>query len=396
MSLLNDALRKKRKEQDQRVVLPAAPKPWEDGSQSVRNRARLKKIALFSLIALVAAGGGWYWWQPMTAVSAPEVDTRGEVAATPEPEEPPGSPLKTSTPIMAENVSPMGAQPDSQAQSVAKNKHFEDLPKPSQKQAALVEKSPLKPSGPPKSQSPAKQAIVEAKPDAQAPPTVKPSGSADDVSVHAPPSQKDVVERLYQKAKFYHRQQQLEKAINMYREVLKLDPDHYDGLFNLTSAYIGSKAYDKANLIASDLHIKQPDDTAAALNLAIAKIGIGRPAQALQLLDEIEGQRGAPRYEIFFHRGVACKQLGRLSEAIDWYRKAENLKPADTALLFNLAVALDQQLAYDQAVQYYRKYLVAVQNSRIGADAAVTQIKQRIRDLEFELSLRKQTSESVK
>lgn len=143
----------------------------------------------------------------------------------------------------------------------------------------------------------------------------------------------------------------------MYREVLKIDPDHFDSGFNLTSAYLETQAFDKAYAMATDLYRKQPDNPQVTLNLAIAQIGTGRPRQALDLLARIAADPQAPLYEIYFHKGVAYRNLDQPDQAVAWYQKAERLKPGDPRLLFNTAVALDQSGQYGPAVTYYQNYL---------------------------------------
>jgi tetratricopeptide (TPR) repeat protein len=82
---------------------------------------------------------------------------------------------------------------------------------------------------------------------------------------------------LYEKARAYHRQTRLQEAIGMYREVLKIEPGHFDAAFNLSSAYLQTQAFDQAYAIAADLYLRAPDDPQVMLNLAVAQIGCGRP-----------------------------------------------------------------------------------------------------------------------
>ena len=48
---------------------------------------------------------------------------------------------------------------------------------------------------------------------------------------------------FYQKALSYHREDKLNQAIQMYKQVIRVNPDHRDALFNLSSAYIQLAAY---------------------------------------------------------------------------------------------------------------------------------------------------------
>jgi Flp pilus assembly protein TadD len=191
------------------------------------------------------------------------------------------------------------------------------------------------------------------------------------------------VEALYEKACFYHRHQRLQEAINMYREVLKRAPGHFDAAFNLTSAYLQTQSFDQAYTIAADLNLRAPGDARILLNLAVAEIGRGRPRPALDLLDRSAGLPRAPLYEIYFHKGIAFRQIGETDQSLLWYRKAEAIKADDPDLLFNLAVVLDVTGSYGTAADYYQRYLQIA----VDGDAATrARIARRIRDLRADLA----------
>jgi tetratricopeptide (TPR) repeat protein len=198
-----------------------------------------------------------------------------------------------------------------------------------------------------------------------------------------PDSRAASVTRLYRKGVDYHRQGQMADAIAMYREVLKIDPDHFDTAFNLTSAYLQTQAFDKAYAMASDLYRKRPQNPQVALNLAVSQIGVGQPRQAIALLDAMAEDPGAPLYEVYFHKGVAYRNIDEPDLAVRWYQKAEQLNAGDPRLLFNMAVALDQDQRYEAAVNYYLKFLQAAK----GDDhASHREVSGRIRTLRAHLA----------
>ena len=165
------------------------------------------------------------------------------------------------------------------------------------------------------------------------------------------------IERLYQKARQYHRRNRLEQAIALYQEVIRIDPDHPNARFNLAAAYLQTEAYTEAYSILADLYRKEPANQQIMLNLAISHIGCGRYQQALDLLDKAEALPDAPLFEIAFHKAVAYNHLNQTRTALTWYKRAEALRPDDSLLLFNLAVINDQQQQYAAAVDYYLKYI---------------------------------------
>jgi tetratricopeptide (TPR) repeat protein len=162
---------------------------------------------------------------------------------------------------------------------------------------------------------------------------------------------------FYQKALSYHREDKLNQAIQMYKQVIRVNPDHQDALFNLSSAYIQLAAYSDAYPLLKQLELSDHQYPDILVNLAIAEIGLGRPAEAIHLLDLAANQYEEPQFGIYFHRAAALSQLGKLEEARITYKKAEKLNTRHNNLIFNLAVLSDKLQRYDDAIHYYGKYL---------------------------------------
>lgn len=184
---------------------------------------------------------------------------------------------------------------------------------------------------------------------------------------------------LFDKALLYHRQTRLQEAIGMYREVLNAEPGHVEAAVQLTSAYLQSQAFVQAYALTSDLLRSHPDHPRIALNQAIALIGCGRAGEAAELLIQVARHPQCDVYEVNFYSGVAYRQMGQPAEALAWYRRAELLNPTDARLLFNMGLAFDQMQDYDSAAAYYRNYLQAAGE----VDAATReQVRQRVREIQ--------------
>ena len=162
---------------------------------------------------------------------------------------------------------------------------------------------------------------------------------------------------FFQKALTYHRQNKLDEAIHMYQKVLWKNPEHFDALFNLASAYIKTSAFSKAYPLLNKLKGLDPEKPEVLLNLAIVEIALGRFQSALAYLSIAEKRKDGPNFEIYFHRSVALSQLGNPNEAIVWYKRAEELNPHNSRLLFNIALVYDKMQNYPEAVRYYFKFL---------------------------------------
>jgi tetratricopeptide (TPR) repeat protein len=162
---------------------------------------------------------------------------------------------------------------------------------------------------------------------------------------------------FYRKALSYHREDKLNQAIQMYKQVIRVNPEHRDALFNLSSAYIQLAAYSDAYPLLKQLEVSDHRNPDVLVNLAIAEIGLGRPAEAIHLLDSAANQCVEPQFGIYFHRAAALSQLGKLEEARISYKKAEKLNTRHNNLIFNLAVLSDKLQRYDDAIHYYGKFL---------------------------------------
>jgi len=164
-------------------------------------------------------------------------------------------------------------------------------------------------------------------------------------------------EPFYLKAVSYHRRNELGKAIQMYQEVLRKNPEHYEALFNLASAYLTDASFSEAYNILQKLHELDPQNSQILLNLAIAEIGLGRPRKAMSYLNESDALEDTSQFEICFHKGVAMSKLHMLNEAELWYKRAEELNPDNSRLNFNMAVVYDKLQRYQEALRYYGAFL---------------------------------------
>ncbi len=168
---------------------------------------------------------------------------------------------------------------------------------------------------------------------------------------------------FFRKAQAYHKQKNFEMAAKMYRRVLHEKPGHRDSLFYLSSLYMEQSAYAEAHPLIMELMRLNPGDPEGLANLAISEIALGRPEKAIAHLNEALTFEDPPEFKICFHQGVARSKLHRLEEAVAWYRKAENLDPGHSHLLFNMAVTFDRLERYNEALDCYARFLKAGESS---------------------------------
>lgn len=398
MSLLNDALRKKRSEEPRgdSVLNASLPKA---GAKPGRKKSW---VIIGSVLGVsVAVCAAWlYRVAPDGAsdlslkrpsksipatVAAPVLDKETNNASRNSVDKPPaGNVAAASTPVdvippsptkmsMAKAVEPESPKLTNQNQPKKKVKPKTSKlvsPKP-------AVKTPVKSSGK-KAAVKTKKRKINLAHNRQPPPKTRSVKRAKVVRKNSK-HRRQQSERLYQKARQYHRQEDYKQAIALYREVVKIDPGHDKARFNMAAAYLQIQGYNKAYDILVDLYQDETHNQQVMINLAIAHIGCGRSREALTLLDKVESMPEAHSFEVAFHKGLAYSRLHMIKEALGAYKRAETMRPEDPRLLFNVAVIYDQELNYRAAIDYYRRYMD--RSPKIDAYKQ-KQIRRRIRALQ--------------
>ncbi len=192
--------------------------------------------------------------------------------------------------------------------------------------------------------------------------------------------------QMIKKAAALHQKGELAEAESLYLQILKVKPDHFDGLhlfgvlrhqqgrnieaLELIETALQSKPnvsqvlssygtvldelkrYDEA-LAAYDRALKiRPDDAETHYCRAITLIKLKRHEEAVASYDKALAIK--PQYvEALYNRGNALKDLDRCEEALASYDRALALRPNYAKALFNRGVTLQELKRYDQALASY-------------------------------------------
>lgn len=367
MSLMNDALRKKKNENKH----PSGTEFFKDDSErKAKSKVRTYGIAVIAL--LVCAMAGFYLYEmislskPMSPALQPPLMAEPRVSP---PEEPVSAGQDSNMPASSETVAPKDPLPEKQAipsKTTAMEPAKSELESKVQKAAPVAEplKTVSQPAAEKKQQSTFPKKTVPPpviEPEAVSP-QPEPAGDTNlnqtektvtPINMGADP----VEELFYQKGLSYHRQNKLEMAIQMYQAVLKRNPDHRSTRFNLASAYIQVASYSEARTILEDLNRQEPGNPEILLNLAVVEIGLDKPEEALVFLDSAEKSVTAPTFEILFHKGAAHSRMGDYETALTMYQKAERVAHGNPRLWLNTAIAYDSLAQYNQAIDHYQLFM---------------------------------------
>lgn len=152
----------------------------------------------------------------------------------------------------------------------------------------------------------------------------------------------------------YHQKGDLKEAKNIYEQILKHKPKHFDALQLLGILYGQVNDKDKAiKLLESALQIK-PDDAATLNNYGVILTEVNRTNDSYKALDKATIIK--PDYaEAFSNKGNTLKLLGRYDDAVKAYSKAIQLKPNYAEAYNNRGVIYKELNKMDLALKDLKK-----------------------------------------
>ncbi len=146
-------------------------------------------------------------------------------------------------------------------------------------------------------------------------------------------------------------------AIEVYKNILSVDPQNQDALFGLAATYHRLGEIDKARPLYGML-LKINPNHREGLNNFLALVADESPADALPELERLE-QRNPDFSPIPAQLGLVMDKLGYQEQARQQLLRAIELAPDNLTYKYNLAVMLDRQGQYADAGSLYRLLITA-------------------------------------
>lgn len=167
-------------------------------------------------------------------------------------------------------------------------------------------------------------------------------------------SKAERLQRRVREAFELHRQGALAQAEHLYREVLRADPKHADGLhlLGVLRAQCGD-ARDAGELLAAALK-RNPRSAVVRNDFGMVLHLLGRHAEALEHFDAAL-TADARFVSAHNNRGNALRALGRLADACEAYRAALAIQPAYADALANLGAALTAAGRHEDALEVLQR-----------------------------------------
>ena len=151
-----------------------------------------------------------------------------------------------------------------------------------------------------------------------------------------------------------HKQGRLVQAKQIYEEILKSNPSHFDALHFMGLIALQEKDYlEAADLLTKAIEIN-PKSAAACYNQGIILFELKQFEAALQSYDKAIILK--PDYaEAYSNRGNSLKELLQFEAALQSYDKAISLKPDYAEAYSNRGIVLMKFKRYEAAVESYDK-----------------------------------------
>lgn len=154
-----------------------------------------------------------------------------------------------------------------------------------------------------------------------------------------------------------------ETAIKTYQDVLSAEPNNQDALFGLAAIYHRNGELDRARPLYGQL-LKVNPNHREGINNFMALMSEESPQESLAELERLE-QRNPDFSPIPAQQALVLNKLGYTQEARNKMMRAIELAPENLTYKYNLAIMLDKPGTQDQAAALYRLLLDA--NSRGAA-----------------------------
>jgi predicted O-linked N-acetylglucosamine transferase (SPINDLY family) len=152
----------------------------------------------------------------------------------------------------------------------------------------------------------------------------------------------------------FHQNGDLISAGEIYAQILKIQPLHFDALHLSGLIAAKSEQFDIAETLITKAISVNPNNAPAYCNLGNVFLNQGKYDLATQNYSKALSLK--PNYEeAFYSRGLAHQRLGDLNKAQQDYQAALLINPRHIGTLTNLGNTYQLQKKYDEAIEWYQR-----------------------------------------
>ena len=169
------------------------------------------------------------------------------------------------------------------------------------------------------------------------------------------------IEKTFDLAVQNQKKNNFQVAENLYKEVLKINPNHFGSIFLLGTLSIKIKNFDRAIQLLNQAILIQPNHAQSHNNLGVVFVELGEVQKAMSYYQTAINSQ--PNYaDAHNNLGVVFRELGEVQKAISCYQKAINIQPDYADAHYNQGNALKELGEFKKAISCYQKAINSKHN----------------------------------
>ena len=169
------------------------------------------------------------------------------------------------------------------------------------------------------------------------------------------------IEKTFDLAVQNHKKNNFQVAKNLYKEVLKINPNHFGSIFLLGTLSIKIKNFDRAIQLLNQAILIQPNHAQSHNNLGVVFVELGEVQKAISCYQKAISIQ--PDYaEAHYNLGNVLNKLNKHQEAIICYEKVIQINPNYVAAHYNQGNALKELGEFKKAISCYQKAINSKHN----------------------------------
>ncbi len=173
---------------------------------------------------------------------------------------------------------------------------------------------------------------------------------------------------------------QYEVAIELYKQVLKMEPDNSYAMFSLGVLYQKLGQYRQAKIIYYKLLQNNPSNKEEIIGNILSTMLQESPRDALYLLTRLANSNPQSSY-ILVQTAFAFETVKNYDKAAEFLQKAVALSPERVDYLYNLAVMYDKAQNYTKSLETYNEVVRNYQDNKWAASVPLQAVQLRIESL---------------
>ena len=162
------------------------------------------------------------------------------------------------------------------------------------------------------------------------------------------------IEKIFNLAVQNHQKNNLKSAENLYNEVLKIIPNHFETNFLLGSLLVKTKKFNQAIQFLNKAILINPNHVGVHNNLGGALKGLGKDEKAIDCFQKVI-KINPNHVEAHNNLGIIFNGLGKTQKAIDCFQKVIKINPNHVEAHNNLGTVFYELGARKKAIKYYQK-----------------------------------------